>query len=517
MARAAAGRWWRAMSVVCVLGGLCLLWPARSSAQADALPDNLEAANAELDAEGVVHAGGGAAITISSMINGATVRVEAENVDYNTRTGEAELYGSVSISVLEYGFSINCDSFHYDPLLRQMDVTGIRVAVPLNAVLERDEVLFESRLSSGKHFYNFRPETIYLAAGRAHFDLSADALGTSDFVIEDVKLTHSAREDTDFYITAHELRLTADERIVLSQIELHVSNLDIGPWPSVSRRLHPKPGLIGYEAPKVGFDRDKGLMLKQPVNLNYKGFKVDSLLDYSGDYGVRARSFGYVEPLPGMKLGLAYGSRSMNDRLRRSYVLTEEYNASLRQRLKLHGPVIDDLWYTLEYGHLIATPEGGQSGAGAAQRAEDTRGAAEGTVKFALIPLGNKLYLATGAQGKFVMYQDSDTQYRSAGGEAGLVLIQGGFEHYVLYQQNFTSGTPEFAIDEVRERELSFATSVSVLPEWRHVIRGVYDIDREEFDKLQIGAMKKQRSYEVGVYWDVARNDAGLEIGLLLD
>lgn len=505
------------MGICCVLCGLCLAWPAAVGAQDEPLPDNLEAANAELDAEGIVHASGGAAITISSMINGATVRVEAETVDYNTKTGEADMSGSVSVTVLEYGFNINCDSFHYDPLLRQMDVTGIRVAVPLNAVLQRDEVLFESRMSSGKHFYNFRPETIFLAAGRAHFDLSADALGQSDFVIEDVKLTHSPRSDADFYITAQELRLTADERIVLKQIGLHISGLDLGDWPSISRRLHPKPGLIGYEAPKVGFDRDHGLMIKQPVNLNFDGFKIDSLLDYSGDYGVRAHSYGYFEPVPGMKLGVAYGSRSMNDRLRRSYVLTEEYNASLRQRFKLHGPVIDDAWYVLEYGHLIATPEGRQNSTGSVKRAEETRGAADATVKFALIPLGNKLYLATGAQGKFVLYQDKETEYRSVGGEAGLVLIQGGFEHYVLYQHNFTSGTPEFAIDEVRERELSFATSVSVLPEWRHVIRGVYDIDREEFDKLQIGAMKKQRSYEVGVYWDVARNDAGLEIGLLLE
>jgi hypothetical protein len=514
-ARATIGRWW-CVVVLCALWGSSLAWPGLARASDTPLPDNLEAANASVDENGVVHASGGAALTISSMINGATVRVEADTVDYDTRDGAAEMSGTVTITAVEYGFSVKCDSFSYDPLMQRMDVAGLEVAVPLSALIEHDELLFESRLSSDKHLYNFRPENVFLAAGQAHFDLSPDAIGKSDFVIEDVKLSPSARPDADLYVTAKELRLTPDERIVLSSVTLHVSDINVGPWPSISRRLHPKPGLIGYETPKIGFSRDKGVLLKQRMTVNLDPLKMEGLFDYSPEYGLRTYGFGYVEPMPGMKLGLAVGARSMIDRQRRAYVLTEDYNAVLRQRFKLHGPAIEDAWYILEYGHLITTPESTTGAPGGLLRQEDTREAAEGNVKFSLIPLGGKLYLATGALGKYVVYNDNDKNYTAVGGEAGLVVNSGGFEHYVMYAQNFTRGTPVFPMDEVRDRELSFATSVRLHPEWRHVIRGEYDIDREKFDKLQVGAMKKQRSYEIGLYWDFARNDAGVEIGLLL-
>jgi hypothetical protein len=45
----------------------------------------------------------------------------------------------------------------------------------------------------------------------------------------------------------------------------------------------------------------------------------------------------------------------------------------------------------------------------------------------------------------------------------------------------------------------------------------LYDIDDDEFDLLQVGALKRQRTFEVGLYWDFARENAGIEFGLLLD
>jgi hypothetical protein len=116
-----------------------------------------------------------------------------------------------------------------------------------------------------------------------------------------------------------------------------------------------------------------------------------------------------------------------------------------------------------------------------------------------------------------VNYEDANEEYRVAGGRAALVWRQKGFDHIVEYRLNNVQGRAVFPFDTVRERELDFLTSVRLFSSWRHVIRGVYDFDADEFTTLQIGAMKRQKSFEVGMYWDLARDNAGLEFGLLTD
>ena len=66
----------------------------------------------------------------------------------------------------------------------------------------------------------------------------------------------------------------------------------------------------------------------------------------------------------------------------------------------------------------------------------------------------------------------------------------------------------------MRREQLDFATSVQTLPSWRNVLRGSYDPLEEEFDRLQLGTFKQQKSYEMGVYWDFARESAEFEFGL---
>ena len=70
--------------------------PQRALAAQPALPDSLDAAHAETTPEGVIRAWDGATLTITSMVDGGTVRVEAENAEYNTHTGYAELSGGVA-------------------------------------------------------------------------------------------------------------------------------------------------------------------------------------------------------------------------------------------------------------------------------------------------------------------------------------------------------------------------------------------------------------------------------------
>ena len=76
---------------------------------------------------------------------------------------------------------------------------------------------------------------------------------------------------------------------------------------------------------------------------------------------------------------------------------------------------------------------------------------------------------------------------------------------------------PLMGFDAVRRQELDFATQFHLHRRWRHVFHGTYDIDREEFDKFEVGALRRQHSYEIGMYWDFVRESAGLEFGLVID
>ena len=279
---------------------------------------------------------------------------------------------------MEYGFSVDCDSFSYDPLMGDAEVSGLRVGVPFGALSQREQVLFETRLSSGRHYYNLRPEMVYVAAGRARFQAGPGGSTQADFVMHGVTLSPASREDGDLYLTADELTLTPDSRVVLSGITLHISGVGLGKWPQLSRRLEPRPGLFGFSLPHVSYDKDSGMLVRQQVDVDLKALKLDSLLDYSTAYGLRAHTYSYIQPMPGAQLGVAYGSRSLMDIRRESFALTEDYNVIARQRFKLHGPLIDDGWYSLEYGHMSLLPEEAR-GVSAVGKVEDTRQAASGT------------------------------------------------------------------------------------------------------------------------------------------
>ena len=311
--------------------------------------------------------------------------------------------------------------------------------------------------------------------------------------------------------------MTNDEHIILEGFSVNMSGVELFSWPRVSRNLRGGDRMISLSFPIVRFEKDVGFAWKQGVRFDFDYVNAELLLDYAADYGLLSNAFAYIEPLPGSELGIEAGTRSVFDINRVSVERRADYNLVFRQKTAFDNDWLRDLVFSAEYGNMVAfTPARPDEGI-PAERHEDTRLFGDGWVEFPLVRLGEDLYLTTGAVGRYVEYEDAGLDYRVAGGFGGVIYRRDGFDHFVLYRANRTSGEPLFSFDEVRQREVDFMTSLRLHPEWRHVIRGIYDIEEGEFNQLKVSALKKQKTYEIGMFWDFARESAGLELGLLVD
>ncbi|HES58464.1 MAG TPA: hypothetical protein ENO21_03440, partial [Firmicutes bacterium] len=264
---------------------------AADAARQPALPDHLEVYGAEMDEDGVITASGGATLYITSMIEGAEIVVRANDVTYDTVAGRAILEDDVNLTVSGTSLSIDCDFLEYDPLMEQMDVSGMSLTLPLKALVDPSRVPgADSLVTEETHYFNFSPDTLLLAAGRVEFDLSQ---AHPAVVMHDVMLTHHPHPDPDLFIHAEEIRFTDAEHIVATDIELRISGIELVSWPRLSRGLTPQPKMFSLDFPKFRVNRDVGLAWRQGIKVDLGTFKSDAILDYSPEYGVLLHNSAY--------------------------------------------------------------------------------------------------------------------------------------------------------------------------------------------------------------------------------
>ncbi len=476
-------------------------------------PDSLQAAEAEIDSQGLVQAWGGVTLTITSLVDGRTVLATAESASYDQETGVAQLAGAVNLSLSGTPLAVDCDELAYDPGMQRLDVAGLRLGLPFAEMLDSDNLAAaEPRAELPGHFLGLPPETLWLLAGQAHFEQRADS---QSLVLSGARFTHSSHPEPDLFVSANEVLFNGSQ-VILRGLALEISGIRLGSWPQYTLPTEQEPHLYSFGLPKANVSGD-GVAWRQPVYFDFGSFKTDLLLDYSADFDLLAHAYTYVTPLNGMELGVEYGGLAQVDTRRVPYERHAGYNLLFRQRLNLAEWGIRQFELAGEYGDLNYKTPGSVRENVPAGQVEDTRLAGESQLEFALVPLGGGLYFTSGLGGKYIEYQDANEDYRVFSGQAGLILRQGRFDNFVLYRNNDDQGTPVFATDAVRRQEVDFAASARLFPQLRHVIQGVYDIDREAFHTLQVSTLKRLNSYEVGAYWDFVRDTAGLEIGLILD
>jgi hypothetical protein len=477
-------------------------------------PDSFSALEASYDEFGVVQASSVTFRIVSLLTEGALV-CTADSGSYDPKSGEATLSGTVHVELEGTALALDCSELYFDPLLGHFSISGLEIAIPFEELVPRErlpEDEIQARL--GSHFYSATPSSVFIKADSVRIDQGPSR---SEFVMRGVQVTHSPRPDPDLFVTAAELRLDASDRIILQDIALVVSGTEVFAWPRLSRNLKKERRVISLGVPEVHFDRQVGLAWRQPLQMDFQSLQVEGIFDYSPDYGLRLKGSAYIEPAPLGRLAFEAGESSSVDVRLRNVKRRDKYNFVYQQEIKSPMAGIQRITLDTEYGEVssFTDPLPGQGLGGIS--ASDTRLAAIANVRFDAIPLGGNLYLTSGGDARLYDYQDSNTNYKVLGANAGLVFHQPGFDHFVLYSLNKTSGEPVFSFDEVREEEVDFATSLRLHPEWRHVVRGIYDVQKGEFNQLQVGAMKKQRSYELGMYWDFARESAGFEFGLRMD
>lgn len=484
------------------------------------LPDRLEADDARISADGLIEATHGT-LYINSLVEGETLLAQADyiSVSYDSEAEEAELTGAelsgnVLLQLSGTDLRLECDGLYYDPLMEQLEVEGLLFNLPVEWFAKEgqlgEQVL---RANFGDNIYTPLPDSVRLTAGRARVAYDA---AQREFVLDDVKLSHSSRPDPDLYVHADRLRLTAGDQVIIEGFSAHMSGLELFAWPRISRNLRRGDRMVSLDFPIFRFEKDVGFAWKQGVNLDVNEFHADVLLDYAPDYGLLSNYLVSIKPYAGTEVGIETGTRSVFDINRVSVERRADYNLLWRQTVTGDG-WFRDLALSVEYGEMAAFTAAQPDQGIPAQRQEDTRVFGDGQLEFPLVNLGSNLYLTTGAVGRYVEYEDAGQRYRVAGAFGGLIFHHDGFDHFVLYRAHRINGEPLFSFDEVRLREVDLMTSLRLHPEWRHVIRGIYDVDDGEFNQLKVSALKKQKTYEIGMYWDFARESAGIELGLLVD
>ena len=478
------------------------------------LPDRLEAVSTSVSEDGIVTAYNGT-LYITSLVEGQTLVTKADRITYDTNSGQAELIGNVSLSLKDDDLRLECDELYYDPLMAKLEISGVSVNLPLELLVSKERLSMRGpRAAFGNDIYAPMPETIRMTAGRANLSLDANS---REYILTNVTLSHHPHPDPDLFLHADEMRLTRNNQVKFRKISLNVSGVELVSWPTLTRSLDGGERMVSLDFPIIRFEKDVGIAWKQAVHADLNTVKAHCLLDYANEYGLLANLYVYTEPFDGIELGAESGTRSDFDINRTTVERRSDLNLILRQDLDFNTDWLRNLKLNAEYGKISAFTAGQPDLGIPAERNEDTRFYLDGSIELPLIPVADDLYITSALVGRFVDYEDSGQDYHVSGLMGGLVYSRDGFDHFIVYRGHRIKGDALFSFDEVRQREVDFMTSVRLHPDWRHVVRGIYDIAEEEFNQLRVSALKRQKTYEIGMYWDFARESAGLELGLLVD
>jgi hypothetical protein len=462
----------------------------------------------------VTVSGGGATLYINSLVAGTTIAVSCDSLVYHTRTGEAELSGGVSLEVPASGLALQCEYFHYDPLMQRMEVQGAQVRLPLSLLPPHTLPPRPPKAEFSGHFLTPTPDYVYVHTDGAKVDYNPRR---RMFEMAHVRLTTNNAANPDFYVEASSLAIGEDNRLELSGISVHMSGLRVFAWPRYRRSAQSEANPLTFGFPSISLNRSEGVRWKQPVTFNLGESQIQGVADYSDEYGLLFEGNVERRIAPSLVLGLRDGTRNTagldRRRIERKDVMlgTAEYD--------LQRPVdwVQRLHLNFEYGSVSATEQGAAGQPDVEVSADRFRAA--GQLDFSPVPLGGHAYFTGGGGLSYIDYGGQGTTYSVVSGEAGLVIpsAHDGFMNYIAYRRRSTDGTALMGFDEVRRQELDFAGQFRLQPQWRQTLHGVYDIDKQQFDTLELGALKRQRSYELGMYYDFARESAGLELGLRVD
>jgi hypothetical protein len=243
------------------------------------------------------------------------------------------------------------------------------------------------------------------------------------------------------------------------------------------------------------------------VQLNLHPLHVDTHVAYAEPYNVIAHSYAYVDLWEGAQLGVQHGDKTTADYLRSSYLRSDDMVFTARQRSDW-GPWRWSL--DIEKGNVSERPISGSS-LGDLVTTERTLLTTD--LELTHARLGGDWYATLGATGTSIDYGSED--YSVVGWRGGLIYRGRDWNNFVLYRENAVDGHALLPFDTVRRKELDFQARASLIPRLSQIVRGVYDFDTKDYDRLELGTVLERRGYELGFYWDFARDRAGLELGVL--
>jgi hypothetical protein len=473
---------------------------------AGTLPDELTAGEITYEPDGTLVLKD-VKLTVSSMLrNGGPAIVSANFGRLNARTQQLELSGGLSIALqnLPQGIDaeLSAQAATWDGEKKRLSVQGLELPVPLRAVLGDDFPASEIEARFVGHTRLNVPEHVYVNAG----ELEVVQRGKEQIVVlREVEVAPTARPGGDLYITASEVTYGGQQELRASGIGVYLEGVKLLTWPGYSRSSKQGSGILELDAPKLSVDASS-IEAREDIAINLHPFHAETRVAYAEDFDVIAHTFAYVDAWEGAQLGVQHGDIQVADFERNSYLRGDNMVLTARQ----YNDWGD--WRTqldFEQGDVSMRSIGA---GGLGDLVSVSRTAARADVELTRAQLGGDWYFTGGATA--AQYDYGVERYEVLGYRAGLIQRQGGFNNFLLYRENQTEGAAVLPFDAVRRRELDFQARSSLIPRLSHIVRAVYDFDLEDFDRLELATLIERRGYEVGFYWDFARDSAGLELGL---
>jgi len=470
------------------------------------LPDGdfIEADSAVYTENGLWRLAGNVLISLSSLIEGSTVLIKAEDISYQEAEQRFESSGVVKFELPELGIHLEGNSLFLDGRSRKGKLESIRG----KAKFSLDFLLDETGLHNYQYFrvpIGKEPELV-LRKGR--LEITEDAKGTLAFIFRGVELSTSATENPDFIIKAQEITYNPELPVKFNafrNFRVTASGVSVFYFPKFKRTGAGALGLGGETLILPGKDIQDGFYLSY-LNLNdFGNFHADIFSRYYPKIGLWPEGYLYADLSQNTTAGFHIGKKRSRDLFNNRVGETALFEVYAKDSREEPLPILKSLDVSVSFGKFKQDIPNIKSDrlfllAEATSKpfkiANGTRGILASSVSYYDYDYGGSEFLAFRHRIKIA----HETPW-------GLDFLE--FRHADKF------GSSPFRFDDnFAENELFFQKNFAPIHSASARIFGKYNYELERFDTLAVGLSKEFRSYYGGLYYDFARGSTGIEFAL---
>ena len=466
--------------------------------------DFIEADSAVYTGDGLWRLTGNVLISLSSLIEGSTVLIKAEDISYQEAGQTFESSGVVKFELPELGIHLEGSNLFLNGRSRKGKLDSIKGSTKFDL----DFLLDETGLRNYQYFRVPIGKDPALVLRNGRLEITENAQGALAFLFRGVELSTSATDNPDFIIKAQEITYNPELPVKFSafrNFRVTASGVSVFYFPKFKRTGAGALGLGGETLILPGKDIQDGLYLSY-LNLNdFGNFHADIYGRYYPKIGLWPEGFFYVDLSETATAGFHIGKRRSRDLFNNRVGETAlfEIYANYLQREPL--PILKSLDVSVSFGKFKQDIPNIKS--------ERIFLFAEATSKPFEIGNGTRGVVASSVT--YYDYDYADLEFLAFRHRVKIAHETPWGLDFVEFRHADKFGSSPFRFDDnFAENELFFQKNFVPIHGTSARVFGKYNYELERFDTLAVGLSKEFRSYYGGLYYDFARGSTGLEFAL---